>query len=75
MDYFTVCRRLFLNQIRRQKTQGVSVELNEYSEMKSAEAPSALSPLLRKRTPKMGLDKGLRNWRARRNHIAAHGIF
>ncbi len=37
---FTVCRRIFLNQIRKQKTQGVSVEIEDAPQMKLAAAPS-----------------------------------
>lgn len=35
---FTVCRRVFLNQIRKQKSRGVSVELDDAPQVKLAEA-------------------------------------
>ncbi|WP_425408781.1 RNA polymerase sigma factor [Hyphococcus sp.] len=37
---FTLCRRLFLNQIRKQKSQGVSVELDDSPQAKIAEPAS-----------------------------------
>ena len=37
---FTVCRRVFLNQIRKQKTRGVSVEISDAPQSFIAEAAS-----------------------------------
>jgi RNA polymerase sigma-70 factor (ECF subfamily) len=37
---FTVCRRIFLNQIRKQKTRGVSVEMEDAPQAKLAENAS-----------------------------------
>lgn len=37
---FTLCRRLFLNQIRKQKTQGVSVELDDSPQSKISAPPA-----------------------------------
>lgn len=41
---FTVCRRIFLNQIRKQKTQGIAVEIDDAPQAKlSAEASQDMS--------------------------------
>ncbi|WDI31060.1 sigma-70 family RNA polymerase sigma factor [Hyphococcus flavus] len=37
---FTLCRRLFLNQIRKQKTQGVHVDIDDSPQSTFAAAPS-----------------------------------
>ncbi len=37
---FTVCRRIFLNQIRKQKTQGVSVDIEDAPQTKLSAAAS-----------------------------------
>ena len=42
---FTVCRRIFLNQIRKQKSQGVSVELDDAPQAKLSEAAPQTSAL------------------------------